>query len=88
MAPALHRLLAIGGQGQNCRTPVFLLNTGLMILHRVVENNESLHAVAHEYEVSHKTMRRIIRHVRKQRVQQESLLYSYSSLDRGAMTSK
>jgi hypothetical protein len=43
-----------------------------MILHRVEENNESLRAVAHEYEVSHETIRRIMLHVRKQPGQQEA----------------
>jgi hypothetical protein len=40
-----------------------------MILHRVVENNESLRAVAQEFGVSHETIRRIILRVQKQQVQ-------------------
>jgi len=43
-----------------------------MIMHRVVEDNEPLRAVAHEYGVSHETIRRIILHVQKQRGQQEA----------------
>jgi hypothetical protein len=42
-----------------------------MIMHRVVENNEPLRAVAREYGVSHETIRRILLHVQKQRGQQE-----------------
>ena len=41
-----------------------------MIMHRVVENNEPLRAVAHEYGVSHETIRRIMLHVQKQCGQQ------------------
>jgi len=44
----------------------------LMIMHRVVENNEPLRAVAHEYGVSHETIRRILLQVQKQRGQQEA----------------
>jgi hypothetical protein len=43
-----------------------------MILHRVVENKESLRAIAQEYGVSHETIRRIMLHVQKQRGQQEA----------------
>jgi hypothetical protein len=43
-----------------------------MIMHRVVENNEPLRAVAQEYRVSHETIRRIILHVQKRRGQQEA----------------
>jgi hypothetical protein len=38
-----------------------------MIMHRVVENNEPLRAIAQEYGVSHETIRRIMLHVQKQR---------------------
>lgn len=37
-----------------------------VIMHRVVENNESLRAIAQEYGVSHETIRRIMLYVRKQ----------------------
>jgi hypothetical protein len=37
-----------------------------LIMHRVVENNESLRQVANEYGVSHETIRRIMLHVQKQ----------------------
>jgi hypothetical protein len=43
-----------------------------MVIHRVVENNEPLRAVAQEYGVSHETIRRIMLHVQKQRGQQEA----------------
>jgi len=43
-----------------------------MIIHRVVENNESLRTVAQEYGVSHETIRRIMLHVQKQCGQQEA----------------
>jgi hypothetical protein len=43
-----------------------------MIIHRVVENNEPLRAVAQEYGVSHETIRRILLQVQKQRGQQEA----------------
>ena len=43
-----------------------------MIIHRVVENNEPLRAVAQEYGVSHETIRRIMLHVQKPRGQQEA----------------
>jgi len=43
-----------------------------LIIHRVVENNEPLRAVAQEYGVSHETIRRIMLHVQKQRGQQEA----------------
>ena len=43
-----------------------------LILHRIVENNESLRKVADEYGVSHETIRRIMLHVKKQRGQQEA----------------
>jgi hypothetical protein len=42
-----------------------------MMMHRVVENHEPLRAVAHEYGVSHETIRRSMLHVQKQRGQQE-----------------
>ncbi len=42
-----------------------------MIIHRVVENNEPLRTVAQEYGVSHETIRRVMLHVHKQRVQKE-----------------
>ena len=43
-----------------------------MIMHRVVENNESLRQVADEYGVSHETIRRIMLHVHQQLGQQEA----------------
>jgi hypothetical protein len=43
-----------------------------IIMHRVVENNESLRAIAQEYGVSHETIRRIILHVQNQRGQEEA----------------
>ena len=43
-----------------------------MVIHRVVENNESLRIVAQEYGVSHETIRRIMLQVQKQRGQQEA----------------
>jgi hypothetical protein len=43
-----------------------------MILHRVVENNEPLRAIAMEYGVSHETIRCIMLHVQKQGGQQEA----------------
>jgi hypothetical protein len=43
-----------------------------MIMHRVVENNESLRQVADAYGVSHETIRRIMLHIQKQRRQQEA----------------
>jgi DNA-directed RNA polymerase subunit N (RpoN/RPB10) len=43
-----------------------------LIMHRVVENNESLRQVADEYGVSHETIRRIMLHVQKQREQLEA----------------
>jgi len=43
-----------------------------MVIHRVVENNEPLHAVTQEYGVSHETIRRIMLHVQKQGGQQEA----------------
>ena len=36
------------------------------IMHRVVENNEPLRAIAQEFAVSHETIRRILLHVHKQ----------------------
>jgi hypothetical protein len=42
------------------------------IMHRVVENKESLRVVAQECGVSHETIRRIMLHVRKQPGQQEA----------------
>jgi hypothetical protein len=42
------------------------------IVHRVVEQQESLRAVAADYGVSHETIRRIMLHVQNQRGQQES----------------
>jgi len=47
-----------------------------ILMQRVVESKKSLRAIAHEYGVSHETIRRIIRHVLKQRGQQEALLCS------------
>jgi hypothetical protein len=43
-----------------------------LIMHRVVENTESLRKVADEYGVSHETIRRILLHVQKQYGQQEA----------------
>jgi hypothetical protein len=43
-----------------------------LIMHRVVENNESLRQVADQYGVSHETIHRIMLHVQKQRGQQEA----------------
>ena len=43
-----------------------------MIIHRVVENNESLRAVAQEYGVSPETIRRLILHVQKPRGRPEA----------------
>jgi response regulator of citrate/malate metabolism len=40
------------------------------VMHRVLEKKESLRTVAHEYGVSHETIRRIILQVQKQRIQQ------------------
>ena len=42
------------------------------IVQRVVEQKEPLRTVAAAYGVSHETIRRIMRHVQKQRGQQES----------------
>lgn len=42
-----------------------------MIMHRVVENNEPLRAVAQEFDVSHEMIRCIMLHVQKQRGQKE-----------------
>ncbi len=43
-----------------------------IIVQRVVEQQEPLRTVAAAYGVSHETIRRIMRHVQKQRGQQES----------------
>ena len=43
-----------------------------IIVHRVVEQKEPLRTVAAAYDVSHETIRRIIRHILKQRGQQEA----------------
>ena len=43
-----------------------------IIMHRVVEQKEPLRCVAAAYGVSHETIRRIMRHVQKQRGQQEA----------------
>ena len=43
-----------------------------VIIHRVVENNEPLRAVAHKYGVSHETIGRIIRATTKEHVQREA----------------
>ena len=43
-----------------------------MIIHRVVENNEPLRAVAQEYGVSPETIRRLMLHVQKPRGQQDA----------------
>ena len=43
-----------------------------MIIHRVVENNEPLRALAREHGVSYETIRRIMLHVQKQGRQQEA----------------
>jgi hypothetical protein len=43
-----------------------------LIMHRVVENTESLRKVADAYGVSHETIRRILLHVQKQRGQQKA----------------
>ena len=43
-----------------------------IVVHRVVEQKESLSTVAAAYGVSHEMIRRIIRHVQKQRGQQEA----------------
>ena len=43
-----------------------------MVMHRVVENHEPLRAVAHEYGVSHETIRRSMLHVQNQRGWQEA----------------
>jgi hypothetical protein len=42
------------------------------VVQRVVEQKEPLRTVAAAYGVSHETIRRIMRHVQKQREQQES----------------
>jgi hypothetical protein len=42
------------------------------VVHRVMEQKESLRIVAAAYGVSHETIRRIMRQVKKQRRQQES----------------
>ncbi len=42
------------------------------VVQRVVEQKEPLRTVAAAYDVSHETIRRIMRHVQKQRGQQES----------------
>ena len=42
------------------------------VVYRVVEQKEPLRTVAAAYGVSHETIRRIMRHVQKQRGQQES----------------
>jgi len=44
------------------------------VVHRVVEQKEPLRTVAAAYGVSHETIRRIIRHVQKQRRQNTSLI--------------
>ena len=56
-----------------------------LIMHRVVENNEPLRAVALDYGVSHETIRRITLHVYKCSEQQEAKLRSYCSYDIGTM---
>ena len=43
-----------------------------IVVQRVVEQKEPLRTVAAAYGVSHETIRRIVRHVQKQRGQQES----------------
>jgi len=42
------------------------------IVHRVVEQKDPLRTVAAAYDVSHETIRRIMRHVKNQRGQQEA----------------
>jgi hypothetical protein len=42
------------------------------VVHRVVEQKEPLRTVAADYGVSHETIRRIMRHVKNQRGQQEA----------------
>ena len=43
-----------------------------IVLHRVLEQREPLRTVAAAYGVSHETIRRIMLHVQKQRVQKEA----------------
>ena len=63
----------VGKRRPGPRYPKYGIPTELwpMIMHRVVENNESLRAVAQEYGVSHETIRRIIHQVQKQHIQQK-----------------
>jgi hypothetical protein len=44
----------------------------MAVVQRITEKKESLRTIAAAFGVSHETIRRIIRHVRKQRGQQES----------------
>jgi hypothetical protein len=62
-----HRRL--GPKHQNYGIPVEHWPT---VIHRVVEQKEPLRTVAADYGVSHETIRRIMRHVKNQRGQQEA----------------
>ena len=58
--------------GQKTRTTLFPLELWPTVVQRVVEQKESLRTVAAAFGVSHETIRRIMRHVKNQRGQQEA----------------
>ena len=67
--PPLFKHRRPGPNHPNYGIPADLWST---VVHRVVEQKEPLRTVAAAYDVSHETIRRIIRHILKQRGQQEA----------------
>ncbi len=67
--PPLLKIRRLGPKLPNYGIPADLWP---IIVQRVVEQKEPLRTVAAAYGVSHETIRRIMRHVQKQRGQQES----------------
>ena len=67
--PPLLKYRRPGPEHPNYGIPAELWPT---IVHRVVEQKESLRTVAAAYDVSHETIYRIIRHILKQRGLQEA----------------
>ena len=67
--PPLLKRRRPGPKRPNYGIPADLWST---VVQRVVEQQEPLRTVAAAYGVSHETIRRIMRHVRKQRGQRES----------------
>ena len=67
--PPVLKLRRPGPRQPNYGIPTELWPT---VMQRVIDQKEPLRAVAAAYGVSHETIRRIIRHILKQRGQQES----------------